>query len=406
MRTIRIADYRGAQEALRSGNLVQALYEEGGVVMDDTLISLHGAAHRKRRVTELAAFGREFFRRYEREIFPAALEQALAGSVQAGRADLVDFGYRVTMNLAADFAGIDRPRRSATETEQLLRLVRCFSEGATLVHSMRNHEEVRDEVRNALEEFDAVFLKPSRARRMAIVAAVEAGERRADSLPRDVITTLLRNREKLALPDDVFRREAAFYLQAGSHSTANSLTHAMHEILTWRTANPDDGKLLEQDANFLQRCVHESLRLHPASPVALRRAVCPVQLHDEIEEGDRVLIDLRAANRDPVVFGADADRFNPKRRLATDIWPFGLSFGYGAHACIGRDLDAGVVPRDGAPLEKCQLGIVTMLVKELLRHGADRDPELPPQPDGDTQRHNWASYPVMFRRPAREDVAG
>ncbi len=401
MKTVNISEFQDAQDALRNGDLAQALYEQGGVVMDDTLISLHGKDHHKRRVTEFAVFGRGFFRYYERELFPPTLEQTLAPYLEAGRADLVEFGYRVTMNLTADFAGIDRPRQDVAETEQLLRMVKCFSEGATLVHSTRDHEEVRAEVRDALEEFDEVFLEPSRARRMAIVEAVEAGQRDEEDLPRDVITILLKNREKLALPDDVFRREVAFYLQAGAHSTANSTTHAMHEILTWCAENPGERERLESDITFLQRCVHESLRLHPASPVAWRRATCPAQLrtHGSLDEGDQVVIDLSAANRDPAVFGGDADRFNPNRKLEPATWPFGLTFGYGAHACMGRDLDGGVVPRDGAPIEKRQLGIVALLINELLQHGASWDPDNAPQPDTSTERNNWAKYPIVFDRP-------
>ena len=32
---------------------------------------------------------------------------------------------------------------------------------------------------------------------------------------------------------DIIKKEIAFYLQAGSHSTANSMTHAFHEISNW-----------------------------------------------------------------------------------------------------------------------------------------------------------------------------
>ncbi len=133
--------------------------------------------------------------------------------------------------------------------------------------------------------------------------------------------------------------------------------------------------------------------------------MCPVTLrrHGEIDEGDQVVIDLSAANRDPAVFGDDADAFNPLRELAPATWPFGLTFGYGAHACMGRDLDGGVVPREGAALEKRQLGIVALLVNELLQHGATRDPDRAPVADAHTERSNWARYPIVFRPPRGRD---
>lgn len=398
MGTLNISRYRNAQEALKSRDMAQALYEKGGVVMDDTLISLHGDEHHKRRVAEYAVFGRGFFRYYEREVFPPTLKQTITPYLQAGEADLVEFGYRVTMNLTADFAGIDRPKQDTEETERLLSLVKKFSEGATLVHSKRDPEIVRTEVRAALKEFDRSFLQPSRERRVKIVREFEAGNLGEDDLPRDIMTILLRDREKLQLSDDVFRREVAFYLQAGAHSTANSTTHAMHDILSWCAVHPEARQRMESDSAFLQRCVHESLRLHPASPVAWRRPVCPVsmQQNGDVDIGDEVVIDLQSANRDQEVFGDDAEFFNPHRELPHTVLPFGLTFGLGMHSCMGRDLDGGVVPKDGAPPEKRQLGIVAMLVDEMLRHGAEKHPRKAPVPDTSTERENWASYPIVF----------
>ena len=400
MQTHRITSFRDAQAALKHADLKQALYDDGAVVMADSLITLHGREHHQRRVTEFRVFGRGFFRHYERNVFPQALATTLQPYLDEGRADLVEFGHRVTMNLTADFAGIDRPDQSVEETERLLKLVKKFSEGATLVHSTRDHDEVREEVRRAMREFAESFVQPARARRLALVEAFEHGEIGEDDLPRDVMTILLTNREKLALPDDVFLREIAFYLQAGSHSTSNSMTHAMHEIFTWCAANPEARERLENDIAYLQRCVHESLRLHPASPVAWRSAVCPASIGDAyaVADGERVEIDLHEANRDTTIFGTDADTFNPDRELPTGIWPFGLTFGYGVHACMGRDLDGGVVPKDGAPPEKRQLGIVALLCSELLANGAIPDPAAAPVPDTSTARQNWGAYPVVFRR--------
>ncbi|MEO0996594.1 MAG: cytochrome P450 [Pseudomonadota bacterium] len=400
MKTINISDFHGAMDALRSRDLAQALYEAGELVMKDALISLHGEEHHRRRVTEFAVFGRGFFRYYERDVFPPAMERTLAPYLEAGRADLVEFGYRITMNLTADFAGIDRPEQSVEETEALLRLVKTFSEGATLVHSTRERADVEAEVRDALAEFDERFLNASRRRRETLVAEWRAGDLDEDELPRDVVTILLKNLDKLEMSDETFRREVAFYLQAGAHSTANSTTHAMHEILNW--CDGDDGMRgrLIDDIGWLQRCVHESLRLHPASPVAWRRATAPVQLRnrEQIDAGDHVIVDLRAANRDENVFGGDAGRFNPNRELPPNVWPFGLTFGYGMHACMGRDLDGGVVPKKDMQPEKRQLGIVATLIHELLKHGARRDPDDAPVPDTSTERQNWARYPIVFDR--------
>lgn len=398
MGTFTIDRFEDASKTLRHPDLAQSLYDEGAVIMQDVLLTLHGDAHRARRTLEFRVFRRDFFRYYETEVFPRTLSETLVPFLAAGRADLVELGYRVTMNLTADFAGIDRPRRTPEETEQLLRLVMIFSEGATLVHSKRDKEQVRAEVRAALLEFDAAFLQASIARRKALLERFARGEIAEDALPRDVLTVLLRNEDRLEMPPDVLRREMAFYLQAGSHSTANSTTHAMHQIFGWIAEHAEDRGRLLTDRLFLQRCVHESFRLFPASPVAWRRPVCPVSLGDgaTASPADQVVVDLRAANRDPAVFGADADRFDPHRTVPNMVAPFGLTFGTGVHSCLGRDLDGGVLPRKDTDPKTHQYGIVALLAHTLLQHGARPDPDDPPIRAEHTERPNWGRYPVLF----------
>tara|TARA_A100001037_G_scaffold20609_1_gene17357 strand:- start:13091 stop:14302 length:1212 start_codon:yes stop_codon:yes gene_type:complete len=395
---IEISSYAGAMEALRHPELKQALYDAGMSVMSGALITLHGEDHRQRRVVEFGVFGRGFFRRYERDVFARTLAPLLEPCRAAGGTDLVELGYRVIMNLTADFAGIDRPIRDEEATDRLLGLVKTFSEGATLVHSTRAHAEVNGEVGAAMKRFDEVFFQPSKARRHALVDDVAAGRAGEEDLPRDVLTTLLRNTHRVALPEPVLRREIAFFLQAGAHSTANATTHSMHEIFTWLARRPSGARerLLDRPA-LLQRCVHESLRLHPASPVAWRKATADLQVDGKkVAAGERVTINLRAANRDPGVFGEDAERFDPERELPQNVWPFGLTFGYGTHACLGRDLDGGVTPKADAKPSSYQLGVVTLFVQALLRAGAAPIPDDPPSADANTLRSNWGRYPISL----------
>ncbi len=399
MATITLNRIPDALAALRNESLAQSLYDEGKVIMEGTLLTLHGEAHRTRRMLEFRVFRRSFFRWYESEVFPRALGEVLGPTVASGRCDLVEFGYQITMNLTADFAGIDRPERSPAETAALLGLVKTFSEGATLVHSTRDRDEVRNEVRAALREFERRFLQPSIAVRQRLLERHARGELEESGLPKDVLTVLMRNEDRLELPPELLCREIAFYLQAGSHSTANSTVHALHELFQWSAAHPEDRNRIATDPLFLQRCVHESLRLHPASPVAWRKPVCPLQLADgtAVTTDDRVEIDLWTANRSRDAFGDDADVFNPHRRIAPGNEPFGLTFGTGVHTCLGRDLDGGLVPKGEVDPATHALGIVTMLVKALLDAGAAPDPRDPPKMATHTARPNWGTYPVKFQ---------
>ncbi len=398
MTTFTISGYQAASDTLADKQLSQSMYDEGAVIMADVLLVLHGAPHRARRGLELRVFRRDFFRYYEHEVFPATLAQSMALHAQRGHADLIELGYGITMNLTADFAGVDRPRGDADETARLRRLTGTFSEGATLVHSTRDKELVRSEVRAALVEFEANFYRPSMARRRDLLARFTAGEITEDALPRDVLTVLLRNEDKVELSPDLMLREIAFYLQAGSHSTADATTHAFHDVVTWCAGHPDDALRVRSDPLFLQRCVHESLRLHPASPVAERRPVCPLSLVGGAQASpeDRVVVEMAQANRDTGVFGPDADVFNPHRVLPEGIPPWGLSFGTGVHTCLGRDLDCGLQARPDTDPATHQYGIVPLLVRALLDRNAQPDPDRPPTRSSHTDRPNWGCYPILF----------
>ena len=104
---IKLSGFAETGEALRNPNLMQAMYDEGAVIMEKVLLTLHGDEHRKRRMLEFRVFRRDFFRYYENDVFPATLNETIAPYLASGTADLIDLGYRVTMNLTADFAGVD-----------------------------------------------------------------------------------------------------------------------------------------------------------------------------------------------------------------------------------------------------------------------------------------------------------
>jgi cytochrome P450 len=394
---LRLRGYAEVRDGLRQRDLRQGLYDEGGVIMRDCLLDLHGEEHRTRRRLENRLFRRGTFRLWESELVPKIIDEAFAPALAAGRADLIELGYRTTMNLTALVAGVDRRSGTVEETAALLEFAVVFSEGATVAHSTRDHDEVRREVAAALERFDAMFFQPSHARRARLLADPAVTE---DQLPRDVLTALLRGADGHRVPREVMLREVAFYLQAGSHSTANAFTHAVDEILRFAAAHPDQAHRLDDDL-FLQRCVHETFRLHPASPVAVRRALTDVTLRDgrPVPAGTLVILDLRAANRDPAVFGPDATGFHPDRRLPDGVPPWGHTFGGGMHACIGMELDGGIAPRDGADPEEHVLGTVTLMVRELVRHRVRPDPHAAPTRDSHSEREHFGSYPVLLGRP-------
>ncbi len=387
--TVVLHTFADAKDAYRSRDLRQSLYDEGEVVMADVLLNLHGEEHRARRRVENRLFRRETFELYERELFPGVTATTVAPYVAAGRADLVPLGHELMLNLAALTAGIDRPEGSTAETARLYGYMMRFIEGATLGHSTQDKDAQRVVIAQALEDWDAEFLRPSIERRRATGP---------DEPPRDVLTCLLRHAAELDVSHAVLRREVAFFLLAAAHTSATAFVRTIDHMLGWVAAHPADAARATSDPVFVQRCVHETVRLNPSSPTGRRRALAPVRLRSgtDIPEGATVVIDLQAVNRDPALFGPDAGEFDPHRVLPPGVAPFGLSFAAGMHVCIGQDLAAGVVPGAGVDPADHLFGLVTGVVQYMFDAGVRRDPDQPPKRDANTARPYWGRYPVLL----------
>jgi cytochrome P450 len=400
---ITVSTYEGARDAFRQKQLRQALYDEGEVVMADVLVNLHGDAHRARRRLENRLFRRDAHERYEHELFPPIVAATLAPHVEAGSAELVSLSHELMMNLAASTAGVDRPLATAEETHRLYGFLMTFIEGATLAHHTGDRDAKRAEVREALARFDDEFLQPSVARRRSLLARFEAGELEEVDLPHDILTVLLRNTDELQLPDDVVLRETCFYLLAGAHTSATAFVRTLHHLFDLAASGEP---VAPDDVALLQRCVFETIRLQPSSPIALRWALEDLVLADgrAVAAGDQVVIDLMAANRDRSAFGARAEDFDPRRELPAGVAPWGLSFGLGMHACIGQQLAAGVEAPVGAGEagagasggDDHLVGLVTVALRAVLEAGARPDPDRPAELDPASARGYWAAYPVRF----------
>ena len=176
----------------------------------------------------------------------------------------------------------------------------------------------------------------------------------------------------------------------------------MHNIFSWLAEHPEAAERPRQDRLFCQRATHETIRLQPSSPVAVRWAEADFELADGtvVRAGDKVVIDLPAVNRDPAVYGDDADDFNPQREVPDGAHPWGLSFGMGMHACIGQDLAAGVVLDRDTGLAGHLFGVTPVAVQTMFDHGCIPDPDDPPQMDASTTRPYFGRYPVIFARGA------
>ena len=176
----RVCGYEQAHQALCDSRLVQSMYGECNILMERVLLTLHGEAHTCRRAIEWKLFRRDFARFYESEVYPATLQHTLEPYLHQGHLDLPEFGFRVNINLSSDIAGIDRPAGSESETDTLVACTRKFGEGATLFHSTRDKNTVREEVAVSLAQFNEQFLLPSRQRREQLLKEIAKGNRSED----------------------------------------------------------------------------------------------------------------------------------------------------------------------------------------------------------------------------------
>jgi len=125
---------------------------------------------------------------------------------------------------------------------------------------------------------------------------------------------------------------AAFYVQAFvalSQTVPCFLANAWLALLN----DPGNAEMLRQEPELMQDAIEELLRRSGPSRAQFRRATEPVELAGvTIAKGDRVVLMLAAANRDPQQF-PEPDRLNFRRGSRGH-----LAFGDAAHACIGAPL--------------------------------------------------------------------
>jgi len=117
---------------------------------------------------------------------------------------------------------------------------------------------------------------------------------------------------------------------AGNETTTKLLGHA----LWWGWRNPEQRRIVWDDPGRIPDWVEETLRYDASSQALARTATRDLSLHGGvIPAGDRVLLLVGAANRDPDVF-PDPDDYRITRPENANL----LSFGFGRHFCLGASL--------------------------------------------------------------------
>lgn len=175
-----------------------------------------------------------------------------------------------------------------------------------------------------------------------------------DLLDRMLETAHLETGERLS-PENV-RRQVITFLVAGHETTSGALSFALHYLARHpgvaararaevdRVWGDTEAPGYEQVARlrYVRRVLDESLRLWPTAPGFAREAREDTVLDGAhpMRRGAWALVLTGMLHRDPEVWGADAERFDPDRfdakavrsRAPHTFKPFGT----GARACVGR----------------------------------------------------------------------
>jgi cytochrome P450 len=371
-----------------------------GNILERVIMMLNDSEHRDRRGLENSIFRRSTLVFYENELFPKEIDHTLDRVIDSGEGDLVDIGIMLSVALSARTAGVDFDVGSLEQRRVLANMIRRLARGVSIDAATGDVEEIKRDVRDALRLLEE-FIGPSWERRRRKVDDLQAGRAGEDDLPHDILTLLLRHRAALGLDDATILRETAFFLESGVGSNGQTLTSCLHYLFGWAREHPDDWKSLRGDRLFLQRCLHEAIRLRPPNPRIKRRALLATRIGSkDVPAEQQIVLNTAAANRDPSIYGDDAEVFNPYRVVPASAARYGHGFGGGIHACIGRVLASGLPIRfDGPAPNDHQFGLVTLLAEALFERGVSPHPSKEPVSEPNPRRWTrWSAYPVVFRR--------
>ncbi|HZR41743.1 MAG TPA: cytochrome P450 [Ktedonobacteraceae bacterium] len=115
-------------------------------------------------------------------------------------------------------------------------------------------------------------------------------------------------------------------LTAGIDTTVNGLAVALYAL----ASHPDQWRVLREDPSLAASAFEEALRWISPVQTFFRTTTCQVEIAGKhIPAGEKVLLFLGAANRDPRRW-TDPDRFDIRRNTLGHV-----GFGMGIHRCVG-----------------------------------------------------------------------
>ena len=180
----------------------------------------------------------------------------------------------------------------------------------------------------ALGAEEAVHVRQT-GRRLKAYARDLIALRRAD--PQDDLISRLVHDAEGNVPDGVVIQLITDLIFAGNDTTRNSLGRMVMELAKC----PHAWEAVARDPLLAANTVEEVLRLYSPTIGPIRQAACEFAYRDKTySEGHVSGLSTWSANRDEAFWGPSASEFDPARPNANQH----LTFGYGAHFCLGASL--------------------------------------------------------------------
>ena len=245
-----------------------------------------------------------------RELEPRVLEltrEHLDNALQSESFDFIsEFAGKLPMDVISELMGVP------PEDRQLLRAL-----ADTVMH---REDGVADVPQSALRA----------AMELLVYYADMVKQRR--KRPTDDLTSALLEAEIDGdrLRDDEIMAFLFLMVVAGNETTTKLLGNAVY----WGGRNPGQLAGVYADPSTIPLWIEETLRYDTSSQLLARVVVEDIEFHGEtLHNGDTLLLVPGSAHRDERVFD-DPDEF----RIGRDIGSRLLSFGSGAHFCLGAHL--------------------------------------------------------------------